>query len=193
MELDKILSEALDAVNKAQIPSNLQEVAFSRALDVLLAGTGPAPSTAGAASSGNSSGTTSATDLTGGMAEIAKAFQLDPEKIEDFFSEHDGELRVEVDTARLGSTTLDRAQGVALLLISGRQIGHYGEGVTSLNQVREECDRHGVYDSKNFASYHLKKLFPLLVVSGSGSNRSFRLKPSGREEAKKLLASLSES
>jgi hypothetical protein len=54
----------------------------------------------------------------GGLAAVATLFNLAPEEAADYFAEHDGDLRIEIETARLGRP--ERA--IALLLIVSRGI-----------------------------------------------------------------------
>lgn len=189
MEADRVLAEALEAVKKAKIPTNLQEIAFSKAVELLTTANAETPGPPGGRSAKSPSGRAPS----GGLGEVAKFFGIDSTMIEEFFTEHEeGLLHVEIDAGRLGDNAAERTRAIAVLLITARQVGQYDSGPTAVSVIRTECDRHGTFDRPNFAK-HMKAIDPYFVVGGSGPNKTYRLKPSGREEAKRIFAKLTKA
>jgi hypothetical protein len=123
-----------------------------------------------------------------GLAAVADFFNLGSTLIADYFTEHDGCPRIEIETAKLGQNRAEQVRAIALLLIVSRQVGHYDLGPTKASVVRDECNRHGVLDT-NFAST-INRLKPLFVVGKNGHQLMFGLKPSGQRRARTVLAAI---
>lgn len=188
MEPTAVLKAALQAVTDAGIPSDLREIAFTRAVDMLRGETHEAPGSGGGTPLDNSGGGGSATN-SDRLKKVADALGVPYERIEMLFVEHDDGLQVAADPGALGSNTKERAKGVALLLAAGRQLGGWDEGPTSDAHIRAEVDRLGVYDNTNYAR-HMKDVSSWLNVNGSGKSATYKLKFPGREHLKKVAKDL---
>jgi hypothetical protein len=175
MEPTATLKAALQAVTDAAIPGDLREIAFTRAIDMLR---GETPGSGGAGG---------ATTL--GLKKVADALGVPYERIEMLLVEHDEGLQVAADPGALGTSTKERAKGVALLLAAGRQLGGWDEGPTSDVHIRAEVDRLGLYDTTNYAK-HMKDVTSWLDVNGSGKSATYKLKFTGREHLKKVVKEL---
>ena len=82
-----------------------------------------------------------------GLAAIARYFDLAPAAVPGCFAEDDGNLRIEIETAKLGLTRAEQVRAITLLLVVSRHVGRYDAGPTDAAVVRNECDRHGVLDT----------------------------------------------
>jgi hypothetical protein len=189
MEPTEVLKAALQAVNDAGVPSDLREIAFTRAVDMFRGETAKTPgSGADGMQSGNAGGGGSATD-SNRLKKVADALGVPYERIEMLFVEHEDGLQVAADPGALGASTKERAKGVALLVAAGRQLGGWDEGPTSDLVVRAEVDRLGVYDGTNYAK-HVKDLSAWFNVNGVGKSATYKLKFPGREHLKKVAKDL---
>jgi hypothetical protein len=189
MEVREVLKEALEAVNWAEIPPELQEVAFTRAIDLLAGPALGASQRAGTASGrgldaggvgdeGDSSPTESDR-----LKKVADAIGVSRERIEMIYLEHEEELQIVVDPGLLGSNMKERSKSIGLLVAAGRQLGGWDEGATRDSVVRAEVDRLGVYDGGNYAKY-MKDMNAWFNVNGSGKAATYKLKFQGREYLK---------
>lgn len=180
-----ILKSALEAVEAAEIPSDLREAAFLQAIEMLRAG---AADQSGKGDHNGGGGDGAPTESPR-LKKVAVALGVPYDRIETLFVEHEDSLQVAADPAVLGSSTKERAKGVALLLAVGRQLGGWDDGATSDSYIRAEVDRLGVYDSTNYAK-HVKELTAWFNVNGSGKSATYKLKFAGREHAKNWASSL---
>lgn len=191
MNVEEVLQKAIDAVNSANIPSELREVAFTRAID-LIVGEKPVAS----ANNKDSNGTKNAgggADLdptdSDRLKKIADAVGVSRERIELIYLEHEEDLQVVVDPGQLGSTMKERSKSIGLLVAAGRQLGGWDENTTPDIVVRSEIDRLGVYDGGNYSKY-MKDMSAWFNVNGSGRNATFKLKFQGREYLKTFAKGL---
>jgi hypothetical protein len=126
-----------------------------------------------------------------GLDAVANFFDLEPEIVAAYLTEHDGNPRIEIEIARLGRTRAEQIRAVTLLLIASRQVGGYDAGSTDASVVRAECARLGVLDT-NFSSY-VTRLKPLLVLDKSGHRLAFRLGSAGQTRARSLMTAIAQS
>jgi hypothetical protein len=172
MQLDDLLRQAWEAVQKAGIPEPLQPVAFSQAFDYLSrdGGDHSAASSAkprlSAAShkkvahkpqeADDSPKVTADPDLFfATLAAESGEAEVDLRDILQVTSE--GNVTVMTPTKDLGSNKSDQAKTVIALVAGGRAIG-LGENPVKAEAVRQELQRKHCYDRPNFAVYHLGKL-----------------------------------
>ncbi|MFD3400999.1 hypothetical protein ACFWUU_10000 [Kribbella sp. NPDC058693] len=190
MDVDEVLRTALRAVKDAQVPDDLKEIAFTKAIDILSgAGEMVERSTDKQDQEGDQGdGTATESDR---LKKLADALSVPHERIEMIYVEHDGDLQVAADPGRLGNSTHKRAGAVGLLVAAGRQLGGWDEGPTSDNPIRAEIDRLGLYDNTNY-SKHMKDLGAWFNINGIGRSATYKLKYPGREHLKTLAKELSE-
>lgn len=193
MKLHEILAAALEAVELANIPEDLRETAFAKAVDIAAVMQGVTPQAApkppahdGGGGGGGGGGEMPA----GNLGRLAAALDLDRNGIEQIYMEDGDELQLVVDPDALGKNTKERAGRAALLLAAGRQLGGYDEAATADAVIRKEVDRIHLFEPKHYASTHMKALSPWLNINGSGKTATYRLKPAGRTEVKKVAKQL---
>lgn len=191
MDVQEVLQKAIDAVNGANIPSELREVAFSRAIDLIVgvepaASTGSQGSNDSAAGGGEAGGKPTGSDR---LTKIADAIGVSRERIEMIYDEHEDDLQIVADPGQLGTTMKERSKSIGLLLAAGRQLGGWDEGTTPDSVVRSEIDRLGVYDGGNYSKY-MKDMSAWFNVNGSGRSATFKLKFQGREYLKNFAKGL---
>lgn len=196
MDVSDVLRRAWAAVQEAELPSGVQEVGFREAVRLL------APPDSGARTrspgadpvSPEASPDSAAQDPVMSEAEIfrkvAAQTGVDAGALERIVYLDGETLRVAVPGLKLGKNNSERARAVAQLLVVVRGFG-LGESDTSLEIVREECDRLRVYDQNNF-SHHMKGIDGY-VVTGSGVNRRMRVKGPGIEAFGGLVERLAEA
>lgn len=187
-ELVSNLKAAIAALDAAGVPSDLREVAFGRAFDVL---SGPErPQRQATAMPSADVGTTAIAADTSPphrFAAIAKELEVEPDLVERLFDEHgEDELQFVGSLQRLGSTKQAMVDGIAVLLCAARAAGGYDpDGRTSDAVIRAEVERHGLYDVTNY-SKHTKNLRQLANANGSGRSTTYKLKYEGRVRAREL-------
>lgn len=182
------LKAAVAALNDADVPSDLREVAFGRAFDVISGLERPQP---------HATDMPSAVSRIRAVAEdaplqhrflaIAKELEVDQHLVERLFDEHgENELQFVGSLQRLGSTKQAMVDGIAVLLCAARAAGGYDpDGRTSDAAIRAEVERHGLYDVTNY-SKHTKNLRQLANANGSGRSTTYKLKYEGRVRAREL-------
>jgi hypothetical protein len=183
MEVSDVLKDAWAAVEAAELPSEIQPVAFREAVRLL---------------SPVSSATTSAvlmpghsTDSTPGIAEpdggavhvpvsereiydrVVEHTGVDRQKLEHLVHMDDDGPRMSVAGLKLGKNNAERARAVAQIITMVRSFG-IGDTDTPLEVIRAECDRLKVYDSANFSSQ--VRALNGYVITGTGQNRRVRAK-----------------
>lgn len=193
MEPTEVLRKALQAVGEAEVPDDLRELAFAKAVDLYSRPDQPQPPVdeGGAERVGQiSPGVQSEFPASDGLANVASALGIDPNYVEEFFAEtEEEELMFTHDPDPLGTNNADRARAVSLLLACARQYGGYDSTSTSYATLKEECERLHIYDSKHFST-QVSGMTKFFVVSGSGQSRTFKAKPSAKVEAKRHIETL---
>lgn len=189
----EVLRQALDAVDRAELPDNLREVGFRAAVDLIA----PRPNAARTTwqlvppAEGVDSETEADLQPSGGerLMRIGSPLGIQAEHVGRLFDDHDGTLQFCGDVARLGKSKAAKVQGLAVLLIAARQAGGYDEERTDDAAIRTEVDRHGLLDTTNY-NKHLKDLRKYANVNGSGRKANFKLKYEGGIEAKRIASEL---
>jgi hypothetical protein len=189
-ELAERLREAAEIVKQAELPQNLQPVAYERTLDTLgvTAAARPAPNTTTAAAgivtdARAAPGGQATTD--GMLAAIASRLGLDPNFVARIYDEEDGQLRLILRKAMLPEPDRKAAsmRHVALLLVVGRQAAGLEEH-TPYDAIREECLELKVYDRPNFATEIGKLEFR---TTGPRNSREARANRHHYEDAAQLI------
>lgn len=190
MRLDEVLRTALQAVEDANIPTDLRAIAFTKAIDIL-SGSDDTTDRSDKGENGGGGGGSPATE-SDRLKKLANALGVPHERIEMLYVEHDHELQVAADPAQLGNSTIKRAGAVGLLIAAGRQLGGWDEGPTGDAAIRTEIDRLGLYDSTNY-SKHMKELSAWFNVNGTSQRATYKLKFPGREYLKTLAKEITET
>ena len=186
------LRRAIEALDAAEVPSDLREVAFGRVFDLLAgsmdrAGTGEPASTGPVRLGEFSAPARPAAAISERSASIARELELEGEMIERLFDEHGpDELQFIGTLERFGTTKQSMVESVAILLCAARSAGGYDpDGRTPDAVIRAEIERHGLYDVTNY-SKHTKRLRQLANPNGSGRSTTYKLKYEGRIRAREL-------
>jgi hypothetical protein len=200
MEVSEVLKKAWAAVEDAELPAEIQLVAFQEAIrltspsnGVSLSGAPARRETGDNSGSNGSGGTYPDVGNREGASEseiydrVSEQTGVDRDKLEQLVHLDDDELRVSVPGLKLGKSNSERTRAVAQILTITRGFG-LDETETSLEVIRGECERLKVYDSANFSA-HLKALSGY-VINGGGQNRRLRAKSPGIEAFATLVDSL---
>lgn len=189
MEPKEVLIKALEAVEGAEVPDDLRELAFAKAVD-LYAGT--AHRTPGEGRPSHYNSPPPPQDETGRgerLGKVAEFFGLPLDQVENYFLEdEDGELTFVGDPRPLGQNTSDQARAASLLLACARQVGGYDTQGTSRALLRSACDSLGLVDSNYSKLFASKKAW--FSVSGSGQKTTIKVKPDGRTAAEEKMSEL---
>lgn len=190
-ELVSQLKATVAALDAADVPAPLREVAFGRAFDVISGAAKRADrvpdDSSGPATPGAGATPGSEPPAVHSFAGIAKELDLETELVERLFDEHgEGELQFVGTLERFGPTKQAMVDGIAVLLCSARAAGGYdADGRVSDAVIRAEVERHGLYDVTNY-SKHMKNLRQLANANGTGRSTTFKLKYEGRMRAREL-------
>jgi hypothetical protein len=186
MEAKDILAAALQAVEEARIPESLQATAFSKAVDLIVAGgEGPHPERPSHYRTEPKD-----TAVSGSLIDhLATRLKLDRDVVNEVFHEVDGEVRLAVSPSKLSNSSVKAAaQEIALLTAAARQ-GSEMETTTSQIEVRTIAAEYRKLDSANFAS-HISEMKNDFQFIGKGKNRQLKVSRPGWERAKQLVYSL---
>ena len=182
--ISAILSDAAAIVDTADLPHELREVAFSKAIDLLVGDLEPSFSHGPVAQAVGGE-----TPVVAWMAALeTDTARTRVELDEIMFGDDDGDPLVGINPTRLGDNAAERSRRAILLLAGTRQVGGIEEGTRS-NILREECKRLGVYDSSNFGAT-LNGLKDWFNITGSGGSKVVRIKPGGRDAFRQLIRDL---
>jgi hypothetical protein len=183
MDTTEVLRKAWAAVEGAELPEKIHEVAFREAVRLIVPAP-IAPATGGRA--GKPAGTGGAADAPGesGVSisedemyeRVVGQTGVSRDTLEEAVHLDDDGPKISIPGLRLGRTNAERTRAVAQIMTIVRGFA-LEENETSLEVIRAECERLKVYDSANFSS-HLKALNGY-VINGSGQNRRLRAKGPG--------------
>jgi hypothetical protein len=189
-----ILAEAIAAVNAADVPPDLKEAAFSKAVDVIMAKrtaaarvgmdtATTAPATAPAA--GRRAPAIAGGDLLG---RIGNRLRLARDVVAEVFDEQDGKIDIIVAQRKLAPGKAPGTKQLATLVAAARQ-GADIEEWTDADEIRRFVEDFKRYDSANFAAA-LKEMDDIFRVKQSGRKISLKLGRPGWERAAELVAKL---
>ena len=196
--ISKVLAGAVAAVEQADVPGNLQEIAFTEVLrHMLCSAEGAEEKSRGKPpvsfdDSEDADDKSSKQDLmleNEVLRKIERGTGVPTTELDRLIFVDEGEPRIAPSGLKLGKNNAERTRAVVAILTVARAFG-FDEGETSLELIREEVQRLRVYDSANFAA-HVKGL-PGFVVKGAGANRRVQAKATGIEEFPNLVAEISQ-
>jgi hypothetical protein len=189
MELKEVLAQALRAVNEAEIPTELREIAFAKAID--LAAGPPAVRTAGAVGARKLQVQDELGDDADGLQRIAGKLKLDREIVSHvYYLNPDGKsLEVVISPSRLPSKFGPAIKELALLVAAGRQAAGIDAEWTTADEVRKVCEHFKRYDASNFAAY-IKQMEDVFSMRGTAHKREVRMTMPAWEQATALVARL---
>ena len=177
MSTSQVVKEAWANVNEADLPESMKEAAFREVLRSMLAGAEPVgkPRYLAPKMSIKPEGDPDRTEIDEAemVNAVCHATGADADKLERLVMVDDGVIKLVPPGKDLGKSNAEATRVVAQILTIVGACG-LDRKDTEFEVIRKECDRLRVYDSKNFASNHLKKIDGF-VVKGTGSGR--RLEP----------------
>jgi hypothetical protein len=183
-----VLIDALRAIEEAAIPSELREIAFGKAID-LIAGT------ASLQSRSEPEVRVQQDQLTGGtsgpMHRIAAKLKLDSEVVSHvYYVDPDGKnLEVVISASRLPTKFGPAIKELALLVAAGRQAAGIDIEWTSADEIREVCEHFKRYDAANFAT-HIQNMDDVFSIRGTPRKREVRMTMPAWEQATALVTRL---
>lgn len=173
------LKATLEVVRKAEIPNELQAIAFECAFKAL---------------EGNSQnrksnpielqGLTTENQNTGNLQTKARQLGIDTDALLELFTEADGALTLTIPTSRLPTQKKGRVETLALVATFLRQ-GAGWEEFTSHDVIGAEAEEYGCRDS-NFSTY-LKGMGESFQMKTENGKRYYKLKRAGWEQAAKEI------
>jgi hypothetical protein len=190
-----ILGEAIAAVNEADVPDDLKQAAFSKAVDVIMARrtaeTAAPMGTAAAAPAAAAAPTVDRAVPTAGaiVGSIAARLRLNPEVVGEVYDETDGKLDVIVPPRKLAAGKATATKQLALLVVAARQAAEIEEW-TDADEIRRFVEDFKRYDQANFAAT-LKDMDDIFRVKQSGRKISLKLSRPGWDRAVELITKLS--
>lgn len=183
---------AVEAVIEADVPDDLRQIAFERALDYTL-GSAPTPAVSGTetptlapGSSGTSHRSSGGSSL-GILAEKLGISEVEAEEIYDL--DGDG-LHLTVQPSRLDPKVTAAMNQIARLVVAGRQAAGLDDEWTSAEEVRVACEGRGRYSRSNFSTYVKKLDGDGFRVRGDGSERTLKANARGFEETGALIRAI---
>lgn len=192
-ELVSRLKEVVAALDAADVPADVREVAFGRAFDAIWGAS--QSDRAGRPRHEGDDRRNEEGPVTPSVARptadkfslIGKELEIEAELAERLFDEHgEDDLQFIGTLERFGTTKQAMVHGIAVLLCAARVAGGYDQdGRTQDRRIRTEVERHGLYDVTNY-SKHTKQLRQLANVNGTGRSTTYKLKYEGRMRAREL-------
>ncbi len=196
-DLSASVRAAWAAVADADLPDEMQKIAFKEALRAALGSSAPRDSVAPQRTSHNGSQSSSGVrdDSTPEVSTVAEAEVLGKvsegtgvpvEDLEQVLNIDNGTVKLLGLHTKYGSSTADQARAVAQIVTVVRNLG-MGESDTSFDIIKLACESKHCYDSKNFASIHLPKIAGF-VVRGEKRGRRLEARGPGIEAFAGLIA-----
>lgn len=183
----KMLAAAAAAVEKAGVPEQFREAAFTAALglltgqqfageptSVLPAVPSPPPAHSPAAGSTGSK----MLDL------IADGLELDARRVQNLYADKDGSPELILKASKLPKVKSAAAHDIALLVMAARQLGGIDD-YTEAKVLRDAAKRYGKFDQSNFGQ-HMRALDNLIITDGKGVSAKRKLTQPGIEQAAEL-------
>lgn len=182
------LKDALEALDAAQVPEDLREVAFARALDNLIGTPARTAGTDTSVAEGSAGGPSGEAD--GPVANIASRLNIDVSTASRVFDVDEDGVHLVVPRGRFETSKLAATRQVAQLVVAARRAAGLDQEWTSAEHVRRTADDKGVLDSPNFA----KALADLdgqgMRIRGERQNREIKINDAGFEAAGKVAEQL---
>jgi hypothetical protein len=188
MDIARALTEALKALEAANVPDDLREKAFEKAFELAARDLEPdSPSTVEQQRlQGGDPGLGEAgLEIPAQLARIAERLRLALPVVGDVFYEDNGEVGIGLPASSLDRSKSGATRQLALLVAAARQ-GAGLEEWTSSSTIRAICADYGRFDSANFAST-LKNMGSLFSYRGKGHGLEVRLTRPGLEQAADLI------
>jgi hypothetical protein len=191
--LTQAFKDALAAMEAAQVPDDLRETAFVRALDHLLGGATVAPP-AGYVEARDESpvgrvadGGTAAVGGDDAIGRIARRLHVDRAVAGRVFDVDDEGVHLLVPRSRFDAAAKTATQEVATLIVASRQAAGIDEEWTTVSEIKRHAEQKGVLDPGNFS----RAIQPLdgngMRIRGNPRSREIKMNDAGFEAAGQLV------
>ncbi len=192
--LTQRLRAAVEAVEAAEVPRDLREIAFTRALDATLGSVAP-PSDAPPAQQGD--GAPSASEQKGAsvvsgspMAKLAEGLGIDPALATQVYDIDEDGLHVALAPSKFSDKVTQAMEEIARLVVAGRQAAGLDAEWTSFNDVRAVCENRGRFSSGNFSACVSRLDGDGFRVRGTGRKKEAKANATGLEKTGQLIVQL---
>jgi hypothetical protein len=174
VEIKEILVDALRAVREAEIPTELQPIAFAKAID-LAAGPkmgGPAVDQSRQLPTNTGESSFESGDL---LQRIATKLNLDRDIVSHvYYANPDGRLEIVVSPSKLPPGYGPATRDLALLIAAGRQAAGIDAEWTPADDIRQVAEHFKRLDGPNFAT-HIKQMEEVFLVRGTSHKREVKM------------------
>lgn len=179
-----LLKRAWAAVDGAEVPEHLHEVAYTAALEMLTGDSSAADTTNGADGSqarrnGHSTPTGSVID------RMATELGVEASKVQRVFAEKNGAPELVVKSGKLPKSRSAAAYDISLLTLVARQACGLDD-YTESKALREACRGYGKFDKNNFGKT-MRSLDSFTVTKGSRQAQQRKLTKPGKETGSQLI------
>jgi hypothetical protein len=183
-----ILIAAHRAVEEADLPPELKEVAFAKAVDLLAARAGlavsPSAPVAEVSLAAEAAGTADKS-----LERIAAKLKLDGDGVGETFHIDGDDLKLSLAASRFAQQDTKATREIALLVAAGRQAGGWDAAWTPTTTIRQVCDDYGKLDEGNFAKT-INGMDEVFSYSGGSRDKRVKVNRKGYEEATALIRKL---
>lgn len=189
MNAEDVLRQALAAVDGAEIPSELRQAAFAKAVDLISGPREPQSDVSSSNGSRLAPAQIRLNNTNGGMLDkIGQKLGVDLAVVEAIFHEDEGEPALGIAPGKLPVAKTAATRDIALLISAARQAAELEE-FTPASKIREIAEDYKRCDSSNFASA-IGGMTESFTFKGTGQGRQVKLSRPGWEHAKELALRL---
>jgi hypothetical protein len=187
-EVKRLMREAVQAVEEAEVPEDLRATAFEKSFDALIG--------AGGADERETRRDTHAPTVVPpsdgpSLEGIAARLGLELALVEEMYYADGDSLSLTVASSKFDPRKAGATQQIALLLAAGRQAGGWDEW-TQVGHIRDACRDYGRFDVANFATT-VKRMGDVFSFRGRARQLEVRVTRPGFEQAAALARDLSEA
>lgn len=185
--LVQALRIAIDSIEEADTPLELQPIAFEMILAHLLDSTKSTQSSIAQSTQGSCQ-TSSQYEHVSGLERLASKIGVTIERIKDCYSMSPDEDKIQLtlSTKQIPNKKSNGTQMIALLLAAANETVFSEPRETTYSEVREWANYYNCYDSGNF-SRSLSRLDNKIKIVGKGQKSAFTLKQTGWEEIATIM------
>ena len=180
MNTKEVLVQAIRAIDEAEVPSDLRQTAFAKAIDLISGSAQSLKSVSRAAEAAKDEPTGS------GLDRIASKLGVSSDVVSQlYYVDPDGGLEVIVSPGRLASKASPATKELALLVVAGRQALGLDPEWTAADEIRKVCDNFRKLDSSNFSTT-LREMEDVFSFRGSPKQREVRMSRPGWDRTTEL-------
>lgn len=185
---------AVEAVETANVPEDLRDIAFTRALDATLGPVAPPsdppPVQQGGGGPPASEQTGAGLSVASPMAKLAKHLGIDPVLATQVFDIDEEGLHVALAPSKFSSKVMQAMEEIARLVVAGRQAAGLDAEWTSFNEIRVVCENRGKFSAGNFSACVSKLDGDGFRVRGTGRKKEAKANATGLEKTGQLIVQL---